>query len=206
MKQNNAQQGFTLIEIIVALMIFSIVVVVALAALVKIIDANKKAQSTQDAVIGLSYAVESMSREFRIGSKHRCMTSVTGAFDPAGLTPQSCSIGSANNLVVFLSARTYPAVNPTCRLAYAYLFSGSAGSYILKKAQQTDCADTFTADDYTPVVSSNVTLDDFRLGTGYNAVTQPYPITYVKLSGYAGPSEKVRTYFNVQTTSASRVQ
>ena len=70
--KTNTRRGFTLIEIIVSLMIFSIVVLVALSALVKIIDANKKAQTLQDSVINLSFTLESMSREMRSGSDYYC--------------------------------------------------------------------------------------------------------------------------------------
>ena len=65
-------RGFTLIEIIVSLMIFSLVVVVALAALVKIIDANKRAQTIQDAVVNMSFTMDSMTRELRTGSDYYC--------------------------------------------------------------------------------------------------------------------------------------
>jgi len=202
MKDFHQQRGFTLIEIIVALMIFSIVVVVALAALIKIIDANKKAQNTQDAVIGLSFALESMSREIRTGSSVECIP-WTGTFDPSHIATTACTTGH-NQLLAFLSTQGYPPASPTCHLAYAYLFSGSAGSYVIQKAQQPNCSYVFSASDFYPILPTAVNMTDYKLGVSYTAGSQPYPLVFVQLSGYAGSTEKSKTYFTVQTASSLR--
>ncbi len=83
-----SSRGFTLVEMIVSLMIFSIVAVVALAALVKIIDANNKAQTIQAAVTSLSFSLDSMSRELRTGSNIHCMFHSDGTFDSSRFLPQ----------------------------------------------------------------------------------------------------------------------
>ena len=70
---SNRNKGFTLIEMIVALALFAIVAVVALGALMKIISANKKAQSLQSAITNINYALESISREMRVGSNFSCI-------------------------------------------------------------------------------------------------------------------------------------
>jgi len=65
------KHGFTLIEIMVSLAIFSIVVVVATGALLSTIDATKKAQATQTVLTNLNLALEGMTREIRVGSNYR---------------------------------------------------------------------------------------------------------------------------------------
>ena len=52
------QRGFTLVEMIVSLMIFSIVAVVALAALVKIIDATASGTPRRAVILSLSALLE----------------------------------------------------------------------------------------------------------------------------------------------------
>jgi prepilin-type N-terminal cleavage/methylation domain-containing protein len=64
------KQGFSLIEIMVSLAIFSIVVVVATGALLSTIDATKKAQATQTVLTNLNLALEGMTREIRTGSDY----------------------------------------------------------------------------------------------------------------------------------------
>ncbi|MDB5238914.1 MAG: hypothetical protein JWO00_249 [Candidatus Parcubacteria bacterium] len=199
-------RGFTLIEIIVSLMIFSIVAVVALAALVKIVDANKKAQTTQDAVVGLSFALEAMSRELRTGSTIRCETTSTGALaNPTTYTAQACASAGHNQLIIFKSANTDYTSNPPCRLIYAYLFTtNSDGTYQLSKAAQktkgNHCADTFNSASFAPIAPANVVLTNYQLGTSAST----FPLVFVSLSGYAGAREQVKTYFNVQSAVSLR--
>jgi prepilin-type N-terminal cleavage/methylation domain-containing protein len=70
MKKRFLQKGFTLVEIMVSLAIFSVVMVVALGAFLKIVDVNKRAQSIESAVNNLNFTMEAMSRELRTGSQY----------------------------------------------------------------------------------------------------------------------------------------
>ncbi len=198
------KRGFTLIEIIVSLMIFSIVAVVALAALVKIVDANKKAQTTQDAVVGLSFSLEAMSRELRTASNIRCEAVSSGSVvNPTSFVAQACPSTGHNQLIVFRSANTDYTSTPPCRFVYAYLFTGS-GPYQLKKAEQktkgNNCSDTFDSSSFDSIIPTDVVLTDYELGTSAST----FPIVFIGLSGYAGTREQVKTYFNVQSAVSER--
>src|ERR1039458_2601710 len=54
--------GFTLVEMMVSIAIFMVVAVVAVAALLKIVDANRKSQTLQDAVNNINFAMDSITR------------------------------------------------------------------------------------------------------------------------------------------------
>lgn len=210
------KKGFTLIEIIVALMIFSIVVVVALAALVKILDANKKAQTIQDAVVSMSFTMESMTRELRTGSAYYCKKWL-GDSDlnlPPSNSLSSQDIGdcngvssSVNNQAVgfaFLTNKT--ATNAGgCRLINAYeivpnLPGGSFnGTFSFKKASQTACNQSLT---FTPVLDTNsLSLTGYFL----QAKNSQFPLLFVRMDGNAGNREAVKTYFSIQTASSARI-
>lgn len=62
--------GFTLIEMLVALFIFSVVMVIATGALVSVIEANRKAQSVEAVMSNVSFAIDSMSRALRVGTEY----------------------------------------------------------------------------------------------------------------------------------------
>jgi len=64
--------GFTLIEMIVAVGLFSIVMLVSISALLSLVDANRKAQALQSVMNNLNIAVDGMVREIREGSNYRC--------------------------------------------------------------------------------------------------------------------------------------
>ena len=213
-----SQGGFTLIEIIVSLMIFSIVVLVALSALVKIIDANKKAQTIQDSVINLSFTLESMSREMRSGSYYNCQEGIAatiGTLSSSNISAQCVNGLSASNttngvLFAFASAKTAPnGSGGTCRLSIAYRIRPSgAGDWYLEKAEQTACGTPIVSytsgvgDSFSPIVStSSVSVTGFYLKMTGNY----FPLAFIQLSGNAGSRELTRSYFVVQTADSPRV-
>ncbi len=212
------KKGFTLIEMIVSLAIFSIVAVVALGALTKIISANKKAQALQAAFTNLNFALESMSRELRVGANYRC-DPTTGSYDGVNMTSQSCAVNNnTTSVLAFRSSEigTFTDGVTTCNLAHIYRFVRDSESKIhLQKGEQGTCgASTADVDDngdlttdtnnpYRDILaSSNVTLEDYRLGVIDGG---DYPRVFIRLIGYAGDRERERTAFDIQTTISQRI-
>jgi prepilin-type N-terminal cleavage/methylation domain-containing protein len=70
LKLNKA--GFTLIEIMVAVSIFSMVMLIAVGAIFSIVDANKKAQAISSVMNNLNFSVEAMVRDLRTGHSYYC--------------------------------------------------------------------------------------------------------------------------------------
>lgn len=68
----NRQSGFSLIEMIVSLGVFSIVVTTAVGALLVVIATNQQLQAEQTVMTNLSFALDSMTREMRMGSSFFC--------------------------------------------------------------------------------------------------------------------------------------
>ncbi|MCR4334260.1 MAG: type II secretion system GspH family protein [Patescibacteria group bacterium] len=66
----NKNKGFSLIEIMVSLAVFSIVVLVAAGALLSIISGAKKTQALKSVINNLNFAMEDMSRNLRIGKDY----------------------------------------------------------------------------------------------------------------------------------------
>ena len=209
--RTGSQAGFTLVEMIVSLAIFSVVAVIALGALMKIIDANIKAQSLQAAVTNLNFALDTMSRELRTGSTYDCQASFGGtSFDPntSPMALMSCSMAK-NQFIAFYSTKT-DTISSGClsnRLVIAYYFSGpdASGNYTLYRAQQNHCTDTLGSSgsiQFSPVISTEVSLTDYRLAVSSNT---PYPLAFVRLSGFAGAREKDKTYFDIQTAASPRI-
>ncbi len=65
-------KGFTLIEVLVSLALFSVVMLVGMGALLTVVDANAKAQATQSVMNNLNIAIDGMMREMRMGTNFRC--------------------------------------------------------------------------------------------------------------------------------------
>ena len=64
--------GFTLIEIIVSMAVFIVVAVIAVGAFLKILDANKQSQALETAMNNADFALDSMSRDLRVGYGYTC--------------------------------------------------------------------------------------------------------------------------------------
>ncbi|OHA19498.1 MAG: hypothetical protein A3C08_02030 [Candidatus Taylorbacteria bacterium RIFCSPHIGHO2_02_FULL_47_18] len=68
MKRQNKNGGFTLIEMIMSVAVFTVVALIAAGALLAIADANRKAQAFKSVVNNLNFALESVARNLRTGS------------------------------------------------------------------------------------------------------------------------------------------
>jgi prepilin-type N-terminal cleavage/methylation domain-containing protein len=65
-------RGYTLIELIVSLGIFSVVMLAATAAYLSLVSLDRQARATADVVTNLTFAMDSMTREVRTGTTYRC--------------------------------------------------------------------------------------------------------------------------------------
>lgn len=76
-----ANSGFTLIEIMVAVSIFSIVMLVAIGSVLSIVSANRKAQALNSVINNLNFALEGMVRDLRTGYEYDCDINTNGLQD-----------------------------------------------------------------------------------------------------------------------------
>lgn len=72
-RTNSEQCGFTLIEMIVAIFLFSIVMVVATGTIVAIVGANRKAQAVKSVMNNVAFSLDSMTRSLRVGTGYDCV-------------------------------------------------------------------------------------------------------------------------------------
>ena len=62
--------GFTLMEMIVALGVFSVAITIALAGFVNILDMQKRADAIRTAYDSIDFVMEAMSREIKTGTEY----------------------------------------------------------------------------------------------------------------------------------------
>ncbi len=79
------RRGFTLIEMIVSVFLFSMVIVIATGALVSILGANRKAQTVKSVMNNLNFTLDSMTRSIRTGAHYDCTPSPC---NPSAGTPE----------------------------------------------------------------------------------------------------------------------
>jgi prepilin-type N-terminal cleavage/methylation domain-containing protein len=209
-----SKRGFTLVEMIVSLAIFSVVAVVALTALMSIMSANRKAQTLQSAITNLSYAMESLSREMRVGINYYCSTgtgfsqwnNMIAVVPCPGVTGEVTNQSSADGAVIaFQSSNSaIDSSGDPCSLVHAYRFIEHAGGegYQLEKAEQVACfGSPLNSNTFSSVVDEKVIITDFYIKI---PPSRKYPYVILRISGYAGEREKDRTYFDLQTAVSAR--
>jgi prepilin-type N-terminal cleavage/methylation domain-containing protein len=71
---SDPKAGFTLIEMLVSLALYTIVVTIAVGSLLVLVDGNRRVQGDQSVMTTLTFAMDSMTREIRTGRAYYCET------------------------------------------------------------------------------------------------------------------------------------
>lgn len=184
---SDAQRGFTLVEMIVAVGLFTVVMLISLAALLSLIDANRKARSIESVMNNLNIALDGMVRNIRMGSAYHCGT---------------------NNLTQPSDCATVPGTS------VAFLrFGGTAGDaedYLIysynaleKRLERKEGA---SATAYA-VTAPEIEIDEMNfyvIGTTPGDGDQPKIVIVMK--GTVGAERvRTRTTFSIQATAVQRV-
>ena len=217
-KLNN---GFTLIEMIVSIAIFFIVAVVAIGAVLKTLDANKKAQNIKTSLTNVNFVLETISREMRVGTNYNCNSAVTNAVANNKISGMATSITSSSGCPSGLSASWLVSYNSSktslksdgktlCKLIYAYYFD--AGNSALWKGTQSVCDGIVT---FYPLIYNSTTASDAQNSDSAITFTKNFvqivtgtgvwPYARFYFSGYTGVKEQVKNYFDVQTMLSQRL-
>ncbi len=180
---NATQRGFTLVEMIVAVAVFSIVMMVGAGALLSIVDANRRGQAQQTVINNLNFAIENISRNIRVGSKYHCGTS--GSID----TPRNCISGES-----FLAFEPNGGDTGTDDDQVIYRLNGSQ----IEKSTDGGLS-------YLGITAPEIDIDTFTFYVdGAPSGDGKQPRVLLILSGHAGAG-KTQVLFNLQTTISQRL-
>ena len=87
--RSHAMRGFTLIEMMVSVAIFTLVLAASVGTLFSIVESNRKVQSTRVAMDSLDLILEEMTRNITQGQNYNC--------GDVGLGPLSCPLTPASS-------------------------------------------------------------------------------------------------------------
>jgi prepilin-type N-terminal cleavage/methylation domain-containing protein len=180
--------GFSLVEMLVAVALFATVMLIGVGALLSLIDANRKAQSLNSVINNLNFALESMSRNMRVGTTYHC--SVNNNVPPNIDSAKDCKNGG--KLVGFEHSGGDPD-NPNDQ--FVYRVNGTR----LEMSKDSGAL-------FIEITAPEVTIEDFSFyvdGTSTSDNFQPRIV--MTIQGSAGVDEKTKTEFNLQTMVSQRV-
>lgn len=195
-----ASRGFTLVELLVSVFIFSMVMLIAVGSLLSMIDANRKAQTIKSAVNNLSFALDGISRAVRVGTTFHCSTATDAGSAALLSTATNCSGGGT-----LLSFEPYN--GDTANTGDQWVYCRGTG---------TTCSDSGTSilrsqnggASYASITSPEVTVDDLHFyvaGALAGAADRLQPKIVMVIHGYAGASTKTRTEIRLETTMTPRL-
>jgi len=186
MTQKN-NQGFTLIEIMVAVSIFTVVALITTGALVTINNVNRKAQAIKIAIDNVSFAIDSMITNLREGAQFGCITGTVNNNASTYLASQALYLnrGCTGNGqgIIFESKR----IGSTNYILYRFFENASSQGSI----QTASTASTA----YVDLTSPEVDIQSLRF---YVPNGVPNPRTTIVVTGEV--LGKTPTKFNLQTT------
>lgn len=187
--------GFTLVEMMVAIAVFSIVMVTAMSALLNVVDANNKARAIKTAINNISFALEGISKDMRMGTEYACGQS-------GNTSKTNCTDGV--DTISFKSSKT---------------IGGIVNPYIYYKFVKTNINDKQVGQIFSCI--SNAGTGPCNGGGGYSAITSTevnltsvkfyilgvedpdlkstQPRMLMTVRGEAGSKEKIKTTFDLQT-------
>jgi len=211
MNRSSSQSGFTLIEMIVSLALFSVVVTIAVGALLVLIASNQRFQNEQTVMTNLSFALDSMTREIRTGTNYYCVSRTNtagptdrrifqdGAILDSGVTG-NCATGRTADThryqgIAFVEGGQSVTGSANTKIAYFYdaneqrLFRRVSG-----QAAQSIVSSGIVITDAEFYVTSSELLDSGN-------TRQPMVTIYLEAKDSNDPTEKT---YQIQTTVTQR--
>lgn len=214
-KQNNVA-GFTLIEMIVSLGVFSVVVTTAVGAMLVLIATNQQLQAEQSVMTNLAFALDSMTREMRTGYYYYCDNQPNYA---AGGPGNIFEDGNNHESILGTNTADCPTGRPSGRQLQGVSFyeggdslTGATGGRRILYFYDEDAKTIYRRvgnDNKQAIVSSGLVVQDAQfyvtgsapLSVGSNT-EQPSITIYIEAQEKDDPTAK--TYY-LQTTVIQRI-
>ena len=207
----NSRKGFSVVEMLVAVALFTAVVLMSIAAMMALVDANYKTRSVRTAMDNLGFIIDDMARDLRVGSRYLCKE---------GTSPGAMTVGTDATGVDCPYVKNNPDKggeylafrNKDNNVVFYYFDDSVPASPILKKKVTTTLwsagyADNFTSG-YVTLSSSDIKISRFRFyvyNTATDSVAQPYVVISATVTVGPASRPKTQTTFSIQTTVSQRI-
>ena len=195
-KKNNSKRGFTLVELMVSISIFTVIMTISMGSILGVFDVNKKSQSLRAVMDNLNFTLEVMTRTIRFGTNYHCNADVG--------SPSATRDCSSSDTVT-LNGSTSQFVSSS------FAVTNSEGVVVIYRLTDGRISRTIGSATYF-LTSPDVTITNlgFRvLGTDKFSVNEDLsqPQVIITIGGYAGLSTKPssQSAFTLQTTVSQRL-
>lgn len=178
------KRAFTLVEMLIAVSLFTVIVTISIGAILTVFDANRKAQASKTIVDNLNLSIENMARIVRFGSSYHCDGNINTTFSNPP-TPANCANGGPLLAVNFKGNTIVYRLNGTTLERSDT--GGSNGSY-------------------KPITSTDTVIQHltFRVFGADEIPSFQQPYVVVVLRGYVGVKPSAQSNFTIETVMSQR--
>ena len=197
-KKKAKKSGFTLVEMIVSVALFSIVVTVSTGALLQVLATNQRAQAIETVMNNLDFALQQMARDIRVGTNYTCNAGNDNPSLDISASHDSASPDSPCQSFSF-TAQGNSSISDPHRIIYGLYSSGpNSGSIFRSIAGGTPY----------PITASQIIITNLSFYVSGSTPgidgDQDQPKVLIVLQGYV-KIKNDRTNFNLQTTVSQRL-
>jgi prepilin-type N-terminal cleavage/methylation domain-containing protein len=196
MVSSQTERGFTLVEMLVSLALFTTIATMAVGTLLILINGNSRVVGEQITLTALSFALDSMTREIRTGSEYYCgsVGQVTGAGVYGSPTAvQNCTGGNVG-LSFREAGESITGGNDDSRIAYYF-----ENNRLWRKVGSQSAQEIVT-NDVEITEGRFIVTGATPLGTGTDIVQ---PTVTILIEARASSSDATKT-FTLQSTVTQR--
>ncbi len=207
--KSNIVSGFTLVELMISLTLFTSVIISGVIAMVTAQASAQNAEAGRTVIDNLNFAIENLSRNARLGYDYTCLNNQDIPIDisfesdfPSDKFGENCTSGTGIvfkvlnyvtgeiNIYGYQLAQT---TNPNTNIDYNYVERCISKDYISNALLSWECA---------PITSSNI--DVYNLIFKVNGVSsEGQPSIHLFIDGVTTVQEQIST-FRVQTLLSQR--
>lgn len=185
------QKGFTLIEVLVSLSIFTVIVTISVSVLYSLIDANARARNAQSIASNLAFTLDSLTREIRLGQDYMCTSFISHlpVDDTSTHQVANAPTGEICNYFSFNEGKQGLTADASSRRIAIRAFDG----YLQRRLGDGD---------WENLTSEDVYIEDLRFYARGTSRTDDdlAPRVTMFVSALVGDEESTRTEFQLQTT------
>lgn len=177
------KEGFTLVELLIAVGLFTVIAFIAIGAILSVFDAHKRAQSSKTVIDNLNLSLEDMVRMIRFGTTYNC-DPLNPSYPPSQV--HDCDDLYAGSPIMSIQ---FPGMGPIM-----YQWNNNAIE------RSDDGGATFA-----PITAPDVVIEhlSFRVsGTSEIDIHQPYVV--ISVGGYVGNKPTRQSRFWISTTVSQR--
>jgi len=183
-------KGFTLLEVMVALTLYTFIAMISITSLISMIHANQKSQALKSVINNLNFALEGMERNIRVGRTYHC---------GSGPVPGPATLANTQDCVdgTFLAIESSKGKTANIDDQLVYRFNATDKNIEISKDSGVN---------WLPLTSAGVVVESLKFTVEGNVPgdnVQPFVIITLKVSTHA--SVKMSTTLDIQTSASQRL-